>query len=79
MAAAGATYLFQGSNIGPGGVLYDALNVPEMFYVLQKKYLGIPNTVPDAFVTTTLLKGQLLIFQPVGTLSEATTVLEALN
>jgi hypothetical protein len=52
MAAAGATYLFRGSNIGPDGVLYDTLNIPEMMYILQKKYLGVPNTIPDALYST---------------------------
>ena len=41
------SYIFQGSNIGPGGVLADAIDIPEMMYLIQKKFLGFPNTIPD--------------------------------
>ena len=37
---ASALYLFQGSNIGPNGVLADAIDIPEMMYLIQKKFLG---------------------------------------
>lgn len=47
-----STYLFQGSNIGPDGVLRDTLNVPEMLFLMQKKFFGIPNTVPDQIYTS---------------------------
>jgi hypothetical protein len=40
-------YLFQGSNIGVGGVTFDAIDIPEMMYLLTKKFFGIPNTIPD--------------------------------
>ena len=45
--AADPSYLFTGQTIGPNGVVNDALNVPEMMYAIQKKFLGIPNTIPD--------------------------------
>jgi hypothetical protein len=40
-------YLFEGSNIGPFGVTYDTINIPEMMYLLTKKNFGIANTLPD--------------------------------
>jgi hypothetical protein len=45
---AGTEYMFRGQTIGPSGnVLYDGLNVPEMMFAMQKKFLGIPGTMPD--------------------------------
>ena len=52
---ASALYLFQGSNIGPNGVLADAIDIPEMMYLIQKKFLGYPNTVPDILYPAELL------------------------
>ena len=46
------SYLFDGSNIGPFGVSRDALNIPEMLFFMQKKFLGIPLTVPDTVYST---------------------------
>lgn len=45
--AASTDYIFLGSNIGPNGVLRDAVNIPEMMFLISKKFLGIPTTVPD--------------------------------
>jgi hypothetical protein len=55
MAAAAPLYIFQGSNIGPNGVLNDALDIPEMFYAFQKKFFGLPNTIPDILYSSELL------------------------
>ena len=49
---ASTAYLFNGSNIGPSGLLSDALNIPEMLFFMQKKFLGIPLTVPDTVYST---------------------------
>jgi hypothetical protein len=46
MATIGS-YLFQGSNIGPNGLLRDAQNIPEMMYLIIKKNFGLANTIPD--------------------------------
>jgi len=40
-------YLFQGSNIGINGILNDGQNVPEMLYLIQKKFFGLANVVLD--------------------------------
>jgi hypothetical protein len=40
-------YFFNGSNIGPNGILNDGINVPEYLYLLSKKFFGYVNTVPD--------------------------------
>jgi hypothetical protein len=45
--AANASYLFRGQTVGPNGVVNDAIDIPEMMYAIQKKFLGIPNTIPD--------------------------------
>ena len=45
--ATDVSYFFQGSNIGPNGVLNDGINVPEYLYLLSKKFFGYINTVPD--------------------------------
>jgi len=45
-----ATYLFRGSNIGPNGIFRDAQNVPEMLYLIQKKFFGLANTLPDLII-----------------------------
>lgn len=55
MASAAPLYIFQGSNIGPNGVLNDALDIPEMFYAFQKKFFGLPNTTPDKLYTSEFL------------------------
>jgi hypothetical protein len=49
--AAQADYLFLGSNIGPDGVLRDTQNIPEMMFLMTKKFLGIPTTIPDLIYT----------------------------
>jgi hypothetical protein len=45
--ATDVSYFFKGSNIGPNGVLKDAIDVPEYLYLLSKKFFGFVNTVPD--------------------------------
>ena len=45
--ATDTSYFFKGSNIGPGGVLKDGIDVPEYLYLLSKKFFGYVNTVPD--------------------------------
>lgn len=40
-------YLFNGTTIGPNGVLRDGIDVPEYLYLLSKKFFGYVNTVPD--------------------------------
>jgi len=52
--AASTAYIFQGSNIGPKGVLDDAIDIPEMIFQIQKKFLGYPNTIPDIIYNTEL-------------------------
>ena len=46
------SYLFQGSNIGPNGILADSQNVPEMMYLIVKKNFGLANTIPDRLYTS---------------------------
>lgn len=41
------SYLFQGATIGPAGIFNDTQNVPEMLYLIQKKFFGLANTLPD--------------------------------
>jgi hypothetical protein len=43
--------LFQGNTIGSAGILNDTQNVPEMLYLIQKKFFGLANTLPDLIIT----------------------------
>ena len=40
------SYIFKGSNIGPNGVTADTVDIPEMMYLISKKFFGYPNTIP---------------------------------
>jgi len=53
-------YLFQGSNIGPNGILNDGQNIPEMLTAIQKKYLGQANIVIDTPYFTANYGGNII-------------------
>ena len=53
--AVDTSYLFRGSNIGPNGIFRDGQNVPEMLYLIQKKFFGLANTLVDVNFTAEAL------------------------
>jgi hypothetical protein len=53
------SYIFKGSNIGPNGVTADTVDIPEMMYLISKKFFGYPNTIPDIIYSSELAPSKL--------------------